>query len=103
MKSSQQIMMTLWQAASRRLGFGGRRPGGLGWQSIKEAKKSEFFRWFSLSEIGTAKDENGNLVVSFRPAGGKFDSLVTLGVVLNEQHCICQLRLSLDKIGRAHV
>jgi len=89
-------MTTLWQAVSCGLGFGRRQLGGLGWQSIKTAKKSEFFRWFSLSEIGTAKDENGNSVVSFRPTGGKFDSLVTLGVVLDERHCICQLHLSLD-------
>ncbi len=89
-------MTTLWQALSDGLGFGRHRRGGLGSQNIKAAKKSEFFRWFSFSEIETVKGENGNAVASFRPTGGKFDRLVTLRVVLDDRHCICQLHLSLD-------
>jgi hypothetical protein len=86
----------LWKAIRNLLGFGKRR-GGLRWQRIKDAKQTEFFRWFSFVENGVAKDEGGNTIISFRPEGEKFRSLVKLDAVLDEEGRIAGLHLSLVK------
>lgn len=90
-------MKGLWETASGWLGFNRARRGSLRCQRLADAKQTEFFRWFSFIETGTAKDEKGNTVVSFRPAGEKFRRLVKLDAVVGEQDRIVALRLSLAK------
>jgi hypothetical protein len=87
----------LWNAVSSRLGLGSKQTGGLRWVRIDDAKQTDFFRWFSFAETGTARDADGNAVVSFRPSGEKFHRLVKLDAVLDGQGCIDSLRLSLAK------
>lgn len=69
----------------------------LRWENIKQAKETDFFRWFSLTETGSAKDENGRKVVTFRPESEKFHGLVSLDVVLHEDGTIAVVHLSLAR------
>jgi hypothetical protein len=79
------------------LGFGAERRDRLRWERIADAKRTEFFRWFSLVEFGSARNESGRTIVTVRPAGEKFRDLVKLDVVLDQQDRIDALQLSLAK------
>lgn len=68
----------------------------LRWEHLKDAKQTDFFRWFSLAEAGSAKDGSGHNIFTFRPEGEKFHDLVKLDVVLDYGH-IAVLHLSLAK------
>ena len=76
--------------------WGGRR-GRLRWRRIEEAKQTDFFRWFSLAEAGSAEGGVGTTVITFRPEGDKFRDLVKLDVSLDGGGIISALRLTLAK------
>ncbi len=90
-------MKALWQALTSRLGFGRARRRGFFGSRLEEAGRSEFFRWFSFAEVGAAKDEGGNTIISFRPEGEKFHDLVKLEAALDEKNRIISLSLRLLK------
>ena len=90
-------MSRLWGVINNWLGNGGKRCGSLRWQRIEDAKQADLFHWFSLVEVGSAKDESGNTVISFRPEGEKFRRLVKLDAALDKQDRITALNLSLAK------
>lgn len=96
----EEGMTGLWETISRQIGLG--RRGGLRWQRLEDAKQTEFFRWFSFAEIGAAKDESGNSIISFRPDGDKFHNLVKLDMVVGEQKRIIALRLFLTRSFVGH-
>lgn len=69
----------------------------LRWKNVEEAKQTDFFRWFSMMETGTAKDETGRKIVIFRPDGEKFHDVVSLDLVLHEYGTIAVAHLTLAK------
>ncbi|MEO8461011.1 MAG: hypothetical protein ABI451_10800 [Dokdonella sp.] len=87
-------MRNLWQRLCRLVGVAGQR-GSLRWQTLTEAKESEFFRWFSFTHVGTATNEQRKQVFSFRPSGEKFHYLVRLDILLDQGERIEMLRLFL--------
>jgi len=64
---------------------------------LDDAKQTDFFKFFNLTEVESKKDEQKRTVTSFRPATGKFRELVRVDVTLNADNTILAMQVSLSR------
>jgi hypothetical protein len=70
--------------------------GTLG-DSIESAKKTDFFRWFSLVRVGSARDALGREVIEFQPEGEKFRKFVSFKLTCDSAGQLLAAELTLDR------
>lgn len=66
-------------------------------RKIDEAKKTDFFTFFHLQQIGSDTDPQRRVVLTFKPEGEKFRQLVTVKVTLDAREKIAGMELSLAR------
>ena len=69
--------------------------GDLG-ETLEQARKTEFFRWFHLEETGRTAAEAGT-VVHFKPSAEKFRKLVTLNLTVDSRERLVGAELVLSR------
>ena len=70
--------------------------GALG-DSIESAKKTDFFRWFSLVQVGSTRDASGSEVIEFQPEGEKFRKFVSFKLTGDSAGRLLAAELTLDR------
>lgn len=69
--------------------------GDLG-ETVEQARKTEFFRWFHLEETGRTRGKAGT-VVHFKPSAEKFRSLVTVNLSVDSRRRLTGAELVLSR------
>jgi hypothetical protein len=75
----------------------GQLPGDTPVMTLKQARASEFFRWFHLEEVGSEGGECDEPVRLFRPEAPKFRPLAAVALVLGERDRVVRVQLTLAR------
>jgi hypothetical protein len=87
----QRFMKDKRKAASSQEQF-----DGLVGSRLEDAKKTDLFTWFCLTEIESVR-KGPEYVTRFKPGGGKFRDLVDVCVYTDRKNRILTITLSLDR------